>query len=260
MTQINQYSTEILPLINEIRGDDYLDVDKLIDGDLGIYESQKMTYGTLLTQLETDNPSWVQNLSNSDLTIDSSGTRKLILGGSLSSDKFSVRNNADTSHYLEVRGNGLTIVKSATIAPNYSGSAGDLTIRPQNGLSPNNTGLSVLVANNTVGMKVSSNAVTDGLPVHIFHRILNTATGTEDSFYVQSDSGSGLTEHRAIHIDQSNTGATNVGLRLNVRSASNNYALDIVNGGIRIGGVAGFTGTGFYTNFTIQDGIITNAS
>jgi len=68
MTQINQYATEILPLTNPIRNEDFLDVDKLIDGDLGIYESQKMKYGTLITQLATDNPSWGQNIANDDLT------------------------------------------------------------------------------------------------------------------------------------------------------------------------------------------------
>ena len=51
MTQINQYSTEITPLggANELSDADFFDVDKLIDGDLGIFQSQKITFQSLAT-------------------------------------------------------------------------------------------------------------------------------------------------------------------------------------------------------------------
>lgn len=47
-----------------------------------------------------------ENLGNANLTIDVAGIRKLILGGALSSDKFSIRNSADTLNYFSVDGTG----------------------------------------------------------------------------------------------------------------------------------------------------------
>lgn len=48
MAQINQYATEINDL-NPLQENDLFDIDKLVDADLGIYESQKMTWGYLQT-------------------------------------------------------------------------------------------------------------------------------------------------------------------------------------------------------------------
>lgn len=47
-----------------------------------------------------------ENLGNANLTIDVAGIRKLILGGALSSDKFSIRNSADTLDLFQVTGSG----------------------------------------------------------------------------------------------------------------------------------------------------------
>ena len=46
------------------------------------------------------------NIGNADLTIDSAGTRKLIMGGSLSTDIFAIRNSADTANLFQVDGDG----------------------------------------------------------------------------------------------------------------------------------------------------------
>jgi hypothetical protein len=62
MTQINQYSTEINAL-NPLADEDLFDIDKLVDADLGIYESQKMTWGYLQTIVSGGG-----NLGTSDLT------------------------------------------------------------------------------------------------------------------------------------------------------------------------------------------------
>lgn len=67
MAQINQYPVEITDALgaNPIQPDDLFDVDKLIDADLGTYESQKVKYGTLLTYFGGAGGT---NLGNSDLT------------------------------------------------------------------------------------------------------------------------------------------------------------------------------------------------
>lgn len=46
------------------------------------------------------------NIGNSDLTINTSGARKLILGGALSTDSFTIRNSADSADYFKVNGVG----------------------------------------------------------------------------------------------------------------------------------------------------------
>lgn len=65
MAQINQYPNEVTDAAgaNPITVNDLFDVDKLIDADLGIYESQKVKYGTLLTYFGGGG-----NLGTNDLT------------------------------------------------------------------------------------------------------------------------------------------------------------------------------------------------
>lgn len=61
------------------------------------------------------------NIGNSDLTISTSGARKLILGGALTSDYFVIRNNTDSADYFKVRGDGGTIMSDQVgvgITPN----------------------------------------------------------------------------------------------------------------------------------------------
>jgi hypothetical protein len=66
MTQINQYTNEVTDAAgsNPLFPGDLFDVDKLIDQDLGVYESQKMQWGTLLTYLAGGG----SNYGNADLT------------------------------------------------------------------------------------------------------------------------------------------------------------------------------------------------
>lgn len=71
-----------------------------VDTGSSIYVSRKITGAEMIASIGSG------NIGNSDLTIDTSGTRKLIMGGALSSDVFTIRNSADTKNLLEVRGNG----------------------------------------------------------------------------------------------------------------------------------------------------------
>lgn len=51
------------------------------------------------------------NIANSDLTVSSSGIRKLTLGGALSTDGFATRNSADTFNTFETLGDGQFAVR-----------------------------------------------------------------------------------------------------------------------------------------------------
>ncbi len=70
----------------------------------------------------------VDNLGTADLTIDSSGSRKLILGGALSTDKFTIRNSADTADLLEVRGNGFSYIENILFVGSNSSTQGALRV------------------------------------------------------------------------------------------------------------------------------------
>ena len=55
------------------------------------------------------------NIGNSDLTISATGTRKLILGGALSTDTFTIRNSADSADLFEVQGNGDILIDNGIV-------------------------------------------------------------------------------------------------------------------------------------------------
>ena len=63
------------------------------------------------------------NIGNSDLTVSASGTRKLILNNVNSTDKFSVRNSADTKDILTVQGDEVTTILHTEISSQSSGSS-----------------------------------------------------------------------------------------------------------------------------------------
>ena len=175
------------------------------------------------------------NIGTNDLTISSSGTRKLILGGALSTDIFAIRNSADTESFFEVKGSGQVEVNAPFVADHYSVALGDITFRARDGMSPNNIGIYGLVEDNTTGIYLSANSEQGHTPIHIFNRVLNSATGNLDSILIDSDNGNGLTEYRGINIDAINGGTTNIGVRLDVSNATNNYALDVVEGDFKFG-------------------------
>lgn len=54
----------------------------------------------------TANPLTSDNIGNADLTIDSAGERKLIMAGALSTDKFTIKNSADTQELVSFNGDG----------------------------------------------------------------------------------------------------------------------------------------------------------
>jgi hypothetical protein len=64
------------------------------------------------------------NIGNADLTIDTSGARKLILGGATGSDYFTIKDSTDTTEYFRVEGGGTSTFRgtsSSTINAFQSG-------------------------------------------------------------------------------------------------------------------------------------------
>lgn len=65
MSQINQYPIEA----NQVKNEDFFDIDKQTAAvPVPVFESQKVTWGTIKSQLETDLPQINQNLSTANLT------------------------------------------------------------------------------------------------------------------------------------------------------------------------------------------------
>lgn len=54
------------------------------------------------------------NIGNSDLTITSTGTRKLILGGTSATDYLTIRNSGDSLDYFKIQGNGPVTVGNSS--------------------------------------------------------------------------------------------------------------------------------------------------
>lgn len=155
------------------------------------------------------------NIGTDDLTIDSSGTRKLILGGSLSSDTFEIRNSADTKAFLKIAGNGFHQFDDLVEVGKNGSVQGSLRVYGGGGSSSQ-------VAN----FYNSSNAV-----IYEMRQSVNSAL-----MYLKNSGGT-------------------TQITLNASTG----IVDAVSG-YSFNGTGGFTGTGAYTNFTIQGGIITAAS
>ena len=205
------------------------------------------------------------NISNSDLTVTSVGTRFLRTGGFLSTDVIEVQDGAGDA-LVQFRGDGISIFPSPiVVSPVFSSANADLTLRPLPS-SPNSRAIDVLPSSNTEGLRIFCNSLSNHKPLYLFDRVLNTATGTHKTIEIDSDSGSSLTNNRIIEINQSSGSQTNVGLYLDVRNGiSNNYAIDIVNGDINTTGGIGQTGiysfgggsTGDVASLTFTKGILT---
>ena len=73
-------------------------VTDLVDGEIGFNSTDEKVFvriGGSIKEILTD-ATPIDNIGSSDLTIDSPGTRKLIMNGALSTDDFSIRNSSDT--------------------------------------------------------------------------------------------------------------------------------------------------------------------
>jgi len=133
------------------------------------------------------------------------------------------------------------------------------------GASSVNSGVKLLVqgTSNATGVYLSGTPTTQGMLVGV---------SSNYGIYASNSKAGGIIVKT---IDVSTTGTnignqsemrgvgtgTNICFQADARNGATNYALDILNGDIRVpsGGI-GFSGTGAYTNFTIEKGIIISAS
>ena len=155
------------------------------------------------------------NIGSDNLTIDDSGTRKLILGGGLSTDTFEIIDSSDTTTYLKIGGNGFHQID-------------DLIEIGKNG--------AVQGALRVFGGGGSSSQIT------------NMYNSSGSIVYEMRQAG-----NSALMYLKNSSGTNQITL------TASSGIVDAV-GGFSFNGAAGFTGTGAYTNFTIQGGIITAAS
>lgn len=188
------------------------------------------------------------------LTIDSSGVVMKTVGN-LSTDTVSIQNNS---------GNPIVELSGDKNARFY----GQVGINS----APSSTINVYLTGNSSAYGYYASGSYTQSA----FCSIPNSAT-TRHSYYApncgfesaykaeNSGGGATYTSNRVGYSAGSfgNSSFDNIGFYADISNggSGNAYAIHIVNGGIKLpSGATGFSGTGAYTNFTIENGIITSAS
>jgi len=119
------------------------------------------------------------------------------------------------------------------------------------------------VPSNAYGAR-SESVISSGGNSLFFADVKTLGSGVTNSFLSEApvnavyDGTSSIIGFNAIH---KNITSNNTAFRAEVSGATTNLAIDIVNGDIRVpSGGLGFSGTGAYTNFTIEKGIIIAAS
>jgi len=184
------------------------------------------------TSANINSPS--ENIGNSNLTINEL-TRKLVLGGALSTDGFSIRNSADTADIFKVQGDE-TIRIDGNIGHN---------INPSSAIMNRMNGSGETYGLYTSGTFGIAGIIEDSSSSRRIY--INQLKGGQDGIHINSGSGqTALRNGLWISVDGSNTNQ-NRGIYLSVANGSVNYALFIANGDIRLGTVDG-TKIGTATN------------
>lgn len=220
------------------------------------------------------------NLATNDLSMQDVGTRAFSLGGSLSTDKL-VFKNASSQTIAEFRGDrnikfdgniGQGTEPVAGVRQFVSASGQTYGVYVTSGASvsqfiadtPSFAGYYARrVLANGIGFRGES-ILTSGSNRMFVADIQSNVSGNTTGFDASAPSSSGITggDLTGFNVHLKNASANNRGIKLDVSGSSGvNHAIDIVNGDIKVpSGAIGFTGTGSYTNFTIEKGIITAAS
>lgn len=164
-----------------------------VDAGSGTFVSRKITGQEMIDSIGGDT-----NIGNSNLTIDVSGTRKLILGGALSTDKFAISNSSDTKTFFEVRGNGVISCSSVSgvATEQYIGGGGrSITSGYQNSAFGGNAGFSLTSGymNTAVGYD-SLRACNQGFQnVAVGHNSLYAVTIGDHNVGIGKDAGVNIT-------------------------------------------------------------------
>ena len=95
-------------------------------------------------------------------------------------------------------------------------------------------------------------------------KTVNVESNADNSYglYVENTAtGESSTIGMFVKNDNNETSVTKTGIKVDVQRGASNTAIHIANGDVKLPtGNTGFTGTGSYTTFTIEKGIITSAS
>lgn len=221
-------------------------LDDLAFFDVDNYKS--LAYQSERVPMSVMNAQFKVNLGNNNLIAD--GDYSYTLFGSLASNTVTFK-NAATSDIIQFRGDNSVYIPTGVIGQN---------VAPNTGV-----GQYYMVGNGgnygfyVGGSHAAAHFVGDGATPNMF--FARKLDGGQKGFNAEASapSTSSVIGHRAS-IKGANT-TPNIGFIVDVTGGSVNYALDIINGDIRVPtGALGFTGTGAYTNFTIEKGIITSAS
>lgn len=197
------------------------------------------------------------NIGNSNLTI-SSTARKLNLSGATSSHYFGVFDSTGVNSIFKVTGDkGIRMDNKVGINTDPSGAA-SLYVLPKSG-DYYGVYLSNLNATVATGILIAKNG-SIGYAADVY------GSGSIENVVGFNFSSPGNAASNRIGFyarDFGNSSGDNIGMQLDVANggSGNNIALYVANGKIKLpSGNLGITGTGSYTNFTIENGIITNAS
>lgn len=178
------------------------------------------------------------NIGNSDLTIDSSGDRKLVMAGALSTDRFVVRNSADSADLFVIQGNGVAY---------SSGAVGDNrnTAYGLDALGALTTGL----LNTAVGYQAGDAMTTQGNSTFMGYQAGSAVNGG-DGTYVGYQAGL---------VNTNGIGITSVGSKSLVAMTSGNYhtAVGFEALGALPGGTTGSVGLGWRAGKSITSGVAT---
>jgi len=142
--KISEYATSVTALASG----DLMDVSKLISTSPDVYQSQKLNYSLLLTELNADLT--INNLGNSDLT-STTNARYFKLNGDATTNLLRVQNNSN-QNIVQFRGDRSILIDGYTTNGFVKTSAGTglITVSTQVSATEGGTGRSSWTANSLV--------------------------------------------------------------------------------------------------------------
>lgn len=193
------------------------------------YVTRKITGAQLKAGLSSS------SLATDDQVIDEA-ERNIDLNGTSETDKLNIRNSLG-DEIAEFRGDGYTFLEEASIKRISLGMPVPTTSRIS--INSNNSQYGVLVTpfNGVAPSFAAFGASTSGSLGSFYANKVALGFNAEDV----GNSSTVRKGFRAV-MQRTNT-SDNVGIELNVKNGANNYAIDVVNGDIRVDGEVGLSDT-----------------
>ena len=176
-----------------------------VDAGSGTFVSRKITGQEMINSIGAD------NIGNANLTINVSGTRKLIMGGALSTDIFAIRNSSDSANILSV--NGVNCVWS-----NGQGLVSTNTAFGEEAFNPSTTGINNTAFGNraledltsanyntAVGFRALGDTTTSGKNTAVGWQSLVNCTGQQNTAVGYGNNSTSGRDNTMIGHQASNT-------------------------------------------------------